>query len=103
MLLRTFEYFDFILIFRPGLQDPTYVPPNVIEDLVQSLESQVANSIAVLSHIVNGSAVPTVPVFDTFVMLTEDSTDAQQNWDKSAEVSSAEFLCQVGELVLNVS
>jgi hypothetical protein len=36
-------------------------------------------------------------------MLTEDSTDAQQNWDKSAEVSSAEFLCQVGEFVLNLS
>lgn len=79
----------------PGLQDPTYVPPNVSEDLVQGLESQVANSIAVLSHVVSGTAVPTVPVFDTFVMLTEDSTDAQQNWDKCAEVSSAEFLCQL--------
>jgi hypothetical protein len=98
-----FDYFDLILIFRPGLQDPTYVPPNVSEDLVQGLESQVTNSTAVLSHIVTGTAVPTVPVFDTFVMLTEDSIDAQQNWDKGAEVSSAEFLCQVGLLVLNLS
>jgi hypothetical protein len=49
---------------------------------------------------VSGTAVPTVPVFDTFVMLTEDSTDAQQNWDKCAEVSSAEFLCQVSEFVV---
>jgi hypothetical protein len=103
MLLRTLEYFDFMLIFRPGLQDPTYVPPNVSEDLVQRLDSQVANSIAVLSHVAAGTAVPTVPEYDTFVMLTEDSTDAQQNWDNSAHVSSAEFLCQVGAFVLNLS
>jgi hypothetical protein len=94
------EYFDLILIFRPGLQDPTYVPPNVSEDLVRSLDSQVANSIEVLSRIVAGTAIPTVPVFDTFVMLTEDSTDVRQNWDKSAEVSFTEFLCQVGEFII---
>jgi hypothetical protein len=34
-------------------------------------------------------------MFDTFVMLTEDSTDAQQNWDRCAQISSTEFLCQV--------
>ncbi|XP_021913998.1 integrator complex subunit 8 isoform X2 [Zootermopsis nevadensis] len=79
----------------PGLQDPTYVPPNVSEDLVRGLDSQVANSIEVLSRILAGPAIPTVPIFDTFVMLTEDSTDARQNWDKSAEVSSTEFLCQL--------
>lgn len=59
-----------------------------------------ANSIEVLSRILAGPAIPTVPIFDTFVMLTEDSTDARQNWDKSAEVSSTEFLCQVGESVI---
>jgi hypothetical protein len=59
----------------------------------------VANSIAVLSRVAGGSAVPTVPLFDTFVMLTEDSTDARQNWDKSAEVPAIEFLCQVSKSV----
>jgi hypothetical protein len=63
------------------------------------LDSQVANSIAVLSRIVAATAVPTIPVFDTFVMLTEDSSDTHQSWDKSSEVSSTEFLCQVGESV----
>lgn len=101
VLLRSSEYFDLILIFRPGLQDPTYVPVNVSEDLVRGLDSQVANSITVLSHIVAGTAVPTVPVYDTFVVLTEDSTDARQNWDKSVQISSVEFLCQVGKSVIN--
>ena len=58
------------------------------------------SSIAVLSRIVAGTAVPTVPVFDTFVMLTEDSSDVRQNWDKSVQISSVEFLCQVSESVV---
>jgi hypothetical protein len=60
----------------------------------------VDSSIAVLSRIVAGTAVPTVPVFDTFVMLTEDSSDVRQNWDKSVQISSVEFLCQVSESVV---
>jgi hypothetical protein len=102
LLLGTSEYFDLILIFRPGLQDPTFVPVNVSEDLIRGLDSQVANSIAVLTRVVAGTAVPTVPVFDTFVMLTEDSTDARQNWDKSVQISAVEFLCQVGESVISM-
>jgi hypothetical protein len=62
----------------------------------------VANSIAVLTRIVAETAVPTVPVFDTFMMLTEDSTDARQNWDKNVHISSVEFLCQVGESVIHI-
>jgi hypothetical protein len=62
----------------------------------------VDSSIAVLSRIVAGTAVPTVPVFDTFVMLTEDSTDVRQNWDKSVQISSVEFLCQVSEFVIYI-
>jgi len=60
----------------------------------------VDSSIAVLSRIVAGTAVPTVPMFDTFVMLTEDSSDVRQNWDKSVHISSVEFLCQVSESVM---
>ncbi|KAJ4428910.1 hypothetical protein ANN_25904 [Periplaneta americana] len=87
--------FAVTLYHRPGLQDPTYVPQNVSEELVRGLESQVSNSIAVLSRVVSLNTVPTVPVFETFVMLTEDSTDARQNWDKSAQVSGTEFFCQL--------
>jgi hypothetical protein len=59
----------------------------------------VANSIAVRTCIVAGTAVPTVPIFDSFVVLTEDNTDAWQNWDKSVQISSVEFYARLVSLL----
>jgi hypothetical protein len=66
-VIGNFEYFDTILIFRPGIQDPTYIPPSVSEDLLRGFDSRVANSIAVVSHVAGWSAVSPVPLFDTFL------------------------------------
>ncbi|PSN35787.1 hypothetical protein C0J52_09481 [Blattella germanica] len=77
----------------PGLQDPTYVPPNVSEDLGRGLESQVANSIAVLSRIVAANVVPIIPVFETFLhfdlgsfhFFREEYPTASEHFTKAIE------------------
>ncbi|XP_066992327.2 integrator complex subunit 8 [Anabrus simplex] len=78
----------------PGLQDPNSVPLGVIEDVLKCLEGQAANSMAVLDSLMKGCS-PFMPVFETFLMLTEDSTKVKQDWSKGIQISTDEFQCQV--------
>nr|CAD7454749.1 unnamed protein product [Timema tahoe] len=79
----------------PGLQDPTYVPPNVGEEILRSLETQAGNSVEVLGQVLASRRAPRVPAFETFVMLREDSVEVKQDWDSSVEITLLEFHCQV--------
>nr|CAD7589445.1 unnamed protein product [Timema genevievae] len=80
-----------------GLQDPTYVPPNVGEEILRSLETQAGNSVEVLGQVLASRRAPRVPAFETFVMLREDSVEVKQDWDSSVEITLLEFHCQASE------
>ncbi|XP_076239137.1 integrator complex subunit 8 [Calliopsis andreniformis] len=80
----------------PGIQESTYVPPSVIDDMMRKLEAQVSNSINILNSILESKDLsPKMPSFDTFQMLTEDSTEIKQNWDNMYSINLEEFKCQI--------
>ncbi|GLH06860.1 Integrator complex subunit 8 [Gryllus bimaculatus] len=78
----------------PGLQDPGNIAINVLEDILRRLETQAPNSVELLSS-QESVPPPSVPVFETFIGLTEDSLHVKQDWDKGIKISSQEFLCQI--------
>ncbi|XP_034174440.2 integrator complex subunit 8 [Osmia lignaria lignaria] len=80
----------------PGIQESTYVPPGVIDDIIRKLEAQVSNSINFLNNILETNDIkPKMLSFDTFQMLTEDSTEIKQNWENMYSISLDEFKCQI--------
>lgn len=86
----------FNLYIRPGTQESTYVPPNIVDDIIRKLEVHIPNSVSVLNAILQMSDIkPKIPSFDTFQMLTEDSTEIKQNWENMYLVNIDEFKCQV--------
>lgn len=78
----------------PGLQDANYVPPSMIDELVRGLEMQASSSIEFLNRLAK-VPVPLVPNEETFIMLTEDSINACQNWEEGYKISENEFRCQL--------
>lgn len=86
----------FYLYTRPGTQESTYVPPGIVDDIIRKLESHIPNSVSALNAILQMSDIkPKVLSFDTFQMLTEDSTEVKQNWENMCPVNIDEFKCQV--------
>lgn len=92
-LIILLSLFAFI---SPGIQESTYVPPGVIDDIIRKLEAQVSNSINVLNNILESEDLnPKMLSFDTFQMLTEDSAEIKQNWENMYPIIIEEFKCQV--------
>lgn len=86
----------FNLYIRPGTQESTYVPPNIVDDIIRKLEAHIPNSVSVLNAVLQMSDIkPKIPSFDTFQMLTEDSTEVKQNWENMCLINIDEFKCQV--------
>lgn len=84
------------LLHIPGTQESTYVPPNIVDDIIRKLEAHIPNSVSVLNTILQISDIkPKIPSFDTFQMLTEDSTEVKQNWENMCLVNIDEFKCQI--------
>ncbi|KAJ8869343.1 hypothetical protein PR048_030918 [Dryococelus australis] len=79
----------------PGLQDPTFVPSNVMDEILVSLDSQIGTSLEVLSRIVTTGRPAKVPSFSSFVVLHENSQDARHEWNLCRSMPLAEFHCQV--------
>lgn len=68
----------------------------MIDDIIRKLEAQVSNSINFLNNILETNDIkPKMLSFDTFQMLTEDSTEIKQNWENMYSISLDEFKCQV--------
>lgn len=89
----------FYLYIRPGTQESTYVPPGVVDDIIRKLEVHIPSSVSALNAILQMSDIkPKIPSFDTFQMLTEDSTEIKQNWENMILVNIDEFKCQVCNL-----
>lgn len=89
----------FYIWIRPGTQESTYVPLSVVDDIIRKLEAQIPNSVSVLNTILQMPDIkPKVLSFDTFQMLTEDSTEIKQNWENMYLVNIDEFKCQVWDL-----
>lgn len=96
------QYFFYNFFLRnlfycsPGIQESTYVPPGVIDDIIRKLEAQVSNSINVLNNVLESKDInPKMLSFDTFQMLSEDSTEIKQNWENMYPINLEEFKCQV--------
>lgn len=84
------------LLHIPGTQESTYVPPSVVDDIIRKLEAHIPNSVSALNAILQMSDIkPKIPSFDTFQMLTEDSTEIKQNWENMCLVNIDEFQCQI--------
>ncbi|KAF3423732.1 hypothetical protein E2986_09347 [Frieseomelitta varia] len=80
----------------PGIQESTYVPPGVVDDIIRKLETQVSNSINVLNNVLESKDInPKMLSFDTFQMLSEDSTEIKQNWENMYSINLEEFKCQI--------
>lgn len=87
-----------IHIPMPGGQGPTYVPPHVTELLLRSLESQANESVQVLEKILNNlkGQIMTMPAINTFVSLTENSTNKiEHEWKQGYQISAEEFELQL--------
>lgn len=71
----------------------------MVDDIIRKLETHVSNSVSILNSILEASSIkPKILSFDTFQMLTEDSTEIKQNWENMYSVNVDEFKCQVGSL-----
>lgn len=83
-------------IFRPGIQEPTYVAPGLIDDIIRKLEAHIPYSVEVLNNVLQSNEIkPKVLTFNTFQILTEDSSDIKQNWENMQDIPIEEFKCQV--------
>ncbi|XP_034940745.1 integrator complex subunit 8 [Chelonus insularis] len=83
-------------IHIPGIQEPTYVAPALVEDILRKIEINTANSIKVLNEILKLDDIkPKTLTFETFQILTEDSTEVKQNWDNMQDIPIEEFKCQI--------
>lgn len=88
-----------LLQIRPGTQESTYVPPGIVDDIIRKLEAHIPSSVSALNNILQMTDIkPKVLSFDTFQMLTEDSTEIKQNWENMYPVNIDEFKCQVRNL-----
>jgi hypothetical protein len=84
-------------ICSPGLQDPLYVPPQVLEEMLMVLEGQVPESLVLLGRVTDAppSLTLRVPVYETFLPLSEDSTEMTHAWDAGPLSFAPEIKCQV--------
>lgn len=69
------------------------MPP---EEVQRFLEKQAPESVAVLQRaLVAHPAAISVPTFETFQPLTEDSSDVETSWDRCVQITTDEFRCQL--------
>lgn len=69
------------------------MPP---DEVLRLLEKQAPDSIAVLQKALFAQPASfSVPTFDTFQPLTEDSSDVEMLWEKCAPITPEEFRSQV--------
>lgn len=68
----------------------------MVDDIIRKLETQVSNSINVLNNVLESKDInPKMLSFNTFQMLSEDSTEIKQNWENMYSINLEEFKCQV--------
>lgn len=84
-----------ILFLRPGLRDPNDIANKKEKDLLDQLDLQKSISEEFLNKVLDEISTVTVPTIDSFVQLTEDSTDMNIKWSNGVEISAEEFECQV--------
>lgn len=74
------------------------------DDIIRKLDSQAANSVSFLKAVLQLKDVkPKVLSFDTFQILTENSTEIKQDWDNVHSISESEFKCQVNKKLVIMS
>lgn len=90
------SYYILVVHISPGIQESTYVPLGVIDDIIRKLEAQASNSVNILNNVLESKDLnPKMLSFNTFQVLTEDSTEIKQNWENMYPINIEEFKCQV--------
>ncbi|KAK2577342.1 hypothetical protein KPH14_003465 [Odynerus spinipes] len=80
----------------PGIQESTYVPPGMVDEIIRKLEAHVQNSVNTLNAVLQVTDLKLKGLsFDTFQMLTEDSTEIKQNWENMYPINIEEVKCQI--------
>lgn len=83
-------------IYSPAVQESNFALMVINDEIVRKLESQAAHSISFLNAVLQLDNVnPKVLSFDTFQMLTENSTEIKQDWNNVHSITIDEFRCQV--------
>ncbi|XP_063975032.1 integrator complex subunit 8 isoform X2 [Diachasmimorpha longicaudata] len=88
------------MIHLPGIQDTSFfylgVPPTLIDEIMRKIEMQTSHSLEVLNKVLQmPNLKPKILTFDTFQILTEDTTEIKQNWENMRSISVEEFTCQI--------
>ncbi|KAL2741275.1 integrator complex subunit 8 isoform X1 [Vespula maculifrons] len=80
----------------PGIQESAYVPPGMVDEIIRKLETHVPNSVNILNAVLQSTDLKLKALsFDTFQMLTEDSTEIKQNWENMYSINIEEVKCQI--------
>lgn len=66
------------------------------DEIIKKLEAQSAGSVKFLNDVLKLEDMkPKLLSFDTFEMLTENSTEIKQNWENVQIITEDELKCQV--------
>ncbi|XP_046812830.1 integrator complex subunit 8 isoform X1 [Vespa crabro] len=80
----------------PGIQESTYVPSGMVDEIIRKLETHIPNSVNTLNAVLQSTDLKLKALsFDTFQMLTEDSTEIKQNWENMYSINIEEVKCQI--------
>ncbi|XP_031784985.1 integrator complex subunit 8 isoform X1 [Nasonia vitripennis] len=81
---------------NPVIQESNFVSSVMNDEIIRKLDSQATNSINFLNEVLELKDMkPKVLTFDTFQMLTENSTEIKQDWDNTYTITEDELKCQI--------
>lgn len=71
----------------------------MVDEIIRKLETHIPNSVNTLNAVLQSTDLKLKALsFDTFQMLTEDSTEVKQNWENMYSIDIEEVKCQVSYL-----
>ncbi|KAI4500613.1 hypothetical protein M0802_004205 [Mischocyttarus mexicanus] len=80
----------------PGIQESTYVPPGLVDEIIRKLETYLPNSVNTLNAVLQSMDLKLKLLsFDTFQMLTEDNTEIKLNSENMYPINIEEVKCQI--------
>lgn len=75
----------------------------MVDEIIRKLETHVPNSVNILNAVLQSTDLKLKALsFDTFQMLTEDSTEIKQNWENMYSINIEEVKCQVSYNRINI-
>ncbi|XP_023245256.1 integrator complex subunit 8 isoform X2 [Copidosoma floridanum] len=79
-----------------AIQENSFAASAINDELIRKLDAQAANSIHFLNAVLLAKDLkPKILKFDTFQILTEDSTEVKQDWNNVFTITEDELKCQI--------